>query len=277
MAKEIRYPTYKKYLFFGYICAGIILFVMLYSFFFLPYSPTAVNASEKLSAPSASHWFGTDDLGRDVLSRTFRGSQLTVLVSVLGIAIALLLGMIMGSVAGYVGGIIDNVVMLLSDSIMAFPGILLALVFVAIQGPGVFNIIFALGIVFAPSYARVIRTGIRQLKNREYILQASLIGVKPYRLLFVHLFPGLLPQLSPAVVVGMANMALAEAGMSYLGLGVQPPFTSWGKMLKDAHSFITYAPWTIIFPSVFLIIYVLGLYFLSEGISLRYGSGGARS
>lgn len=277
MSKEIRFPTYKKYLFFGFLCAGIILFVMLYSFFFLPYSPQAIDASAKLSAPSSAHWFGTDDLGRDVLSRTFQGSQLTILVSVMGIAIALLLGMIMGSVAGYVGGITDNIVMLLSDSIMAFPGILLALVFVAVQGPGVFNIIFALGIVFAPSYARVFRTGIRQLKSREYILQAKLIGVKTPRLLFVHLFPSLLPQLSPAIVVGMANMALAEAGMSYLGLGVQPPYASWGKMLKDAHSYITYAPWAILFPSVFLIIYVLGLYFLSEGIGLRYGAGGARS
>jgi len=277
MAKELRIPTYRKYLIFGFFCAGIIIFVMLYSFFFLPYSPQAIDASAKLSSPSSSHWFGTDDLGRDILSRTFQGSQLTILVSVMGIAIALVLGMIMGSVAGYIGGITDNIVMLLSDSVMAFPGILLALVFVAVQGPGVFNIIFALGIVFAPSYARVFRTGIRQLKTREYILQAKLIGVKTPRLLFVHLFPSLLPQLSPAVVVGMANMALAEAGMSYLGLGVQPPYASWGKMLKDSHSYITYAPWTILFPSVFLIIYVLGLYFLSEGISLRYGAGGARS
>lgn len=277
MLKELLVPTYRKYLFTGFFFAGIILFVMFYSFFLLPYNPTTIDASAKLSAPSSTHLFGTDDLGRDVLSRTFQGSQLTILVSVMGIAIALVLGMIMGSVAGYLGGITDNIVMLLSDSIMAFPGILLALVFVAVQGPGVFNIIFALGIVFAPSYARIFRTGIRQLKNREYILQATLIGVKPPRLLFVHLFPSLLPQLSPAVVVGMANMALAEAGMSYLGLGVQPPFASWGKMLKDAHSYITYAPWTIVFPSVFLIIYVLGLYFLSEGISLRYGAGGARS
>ena len=158
MAKELRVPTYRKYLIFGFLCARIIVFVMLYSFFFSSYSPQAVDGSAKLSAPSSAHWFGTDDLGRDVLSRTFQGSQLTVLVSVTGIAIALFLGMIMGSVAGYIGGITDNIVMLLSDSVMAFPGILLALVFVAIQGPGVFNIILALGIVFAPSYARVFRT-----------------------------------------------------------------------------------------------------------------------
>lgn len=271
---KIEIKQYQLYLIIGGILSATIILALLMSVLYMPHDPQTTDNTAKLIAPSSTHWFGGDHLGRDVFSRAVQGAQMTILASVFGIAIALFLGAIMGSIAGYFGGFLDSVVMLLSDSIMAFPGILLALVFVAVFGPGIFNIILALGIVFAPSYARIFRTGIRQLRSRDYIVQASLLGVKTPRLILIHIFPNLLPQLSPAIVVGMANMALAEAGMSYLGLGIQPPFASWGKMLRDAQSYIFQAPWTILFPSLFLIVYVLGLYFLSEGLTMRYGSRG---
>lgn len=266
-------PAYKLYLTIGGIFSSFVVMAILLSFIYMPYDTQATVYASKFAPPSAEHLFGCDHFGRDVFSRTLEGARLTVLVSVFGVLIALTLGGLFGSIAGYFGGWVDNVVMLLSDSVMAFPGVLLALVFVAVYGSGVYNIIWALGIVFFPSYARVFRTGIRQLKDREFILQASIIGVRPIRLVLIHIFPNLMPQLIPAVVIGLANMALSEASMSYLGLGIQPPYASWGKMLKDAQSYILEAPWTIIFPSLSLLFYILGLYFLSEGISIRFGLG----
>ncbi|MBN1892734.1 MAG: ABC transporter permease [Clostridiales bacterium] len=274
MTKTIRFQSHSAFLILGGIFVGIVLLMATLSLFYMPYDPISTDSTTKLTAPDSSHIFGCDHEGRDVFSRVMLGTRPTVTISLVGVAIAFLLGMMIGSLAGHIGGFPDNALMLLSDSIMAFPGILLALVFVAVIGKGLSSIILAFGIVFAPSYARIFRSGIRQLKNREYILQARLIGVKMPRLLFVHLFPGLIPQLAPALVVGVANMALAEASLSYLGQGVQVPDPSLGNLLMEGQSYITTAPWMVIFPSFFLILYVLGLYFLSEGIRLRYGTGG---
>lgn len=274
MIQTIRLQSHSAFLILGGIFVGIVLLMAILSFFYMPYDPISTDSATKLTAPDSSHIFGCDHEGRDMFSRVMLGTRPTVIISLVGVAIALLLGMIIGSLAGHIGGFPDNALMLLSDSIMAFPGILLALVFVAVIGKGLPSIILGFGIVFAPSYARIFRSGIRQLKNREYILQARLIGVKTPRLLFVHLFPGLMPQLAPALVVGVANMALAEASLSYLGQGVQVPDPSLGNLLMEGQSYITTAPWMVIFPSFFLILYVLGLYFLSEGIRLKYGTGG---
>jgi peptide/nickel transport system permease protein len=270
----IRFHPHSLFLIVGTAFVGIVLLLAMISFFYLPGDPMATDSATKLASPSPLHIFGCDHEGRDVLSRVMLGLRPTVTISLIGVLIAFILGMMIGSASGHFGGIIDNVLMLLADSIMAFPGILLALVFVAVIGKGLFSIILGFGIVFAPSYARIFRTGIRQLKDREYILQARMIGVKTPRLLIVHLFPGLVHQLAPAVVVGIANMALAESGLSYLGQGVQVPNPSLGNLLKDGQSYITSAPWMVIFPSLFLILYVLGLYFISEGIRMKYKAGG---
>jgi len=274
MPRIIRYHSHSVFFILGGLFVGIVILAALISLFYLPDDPYTTNSATKLVAPSSSHIFGCDHEGRDILSRAMAGARPTIIISLLGVTLALGLGMVIGSAAGHFGGLIDSALMLISDSIMAFPGILLALVFIAVIGKGLPGIILGLGIVFAPSYARIFRTGIRQLKEREYILLARLIGVKTPRLLWVHLFPGLIPQLAPAVVVGIANMALAEAGLSYLGQGVQIPDPSLGNMLMEGQSFVTTAPWTIIFPSLFLIFYVIGLYFFSEGIRIRFRSGG---
>jgi len=263
-------------LFVGSLFIGIILVFLFLSIVHTPYSPEEMNSAAKYASPSWAHWFGCDNFGRDILSRIMKGTQTTILISLSAISIALLLGGLLGSAAGFLPGLSDMMLMQVSDAVMAFPGILLALVFVAVYHPGPSTIILALGIVFAPGYARVIRSGIRQMKEREYILQAQILGVRTPRLLFVHMLPGLIPQLIPAVVIGIANAALAEAGMSYLGLGIQPPNASWGKMLADYQSDLFIAPWTVIWPSMFLILFVLGLYFLSEALRIRLDKGGTR-
>jgi len=270
-----RFPKGTGALIIGSLFIGTILVFLILSLIHTPYGPDEINSAAKYAAPSWEHWFGCDNFGRDILSRIMKGTQTTVLISLSAISIALVMGGLIGAAAGFFPGISDMMIMQVSDAVMAFPGILLALVFVAVYHPGAATIVLALGIVFAPSYARVIRSGIRQLKEREYILQARLLGVPAPRLFFVHMLPGLMPQLIPAVVIGIANVALAEAGMSYLGLGIQPPNASWGKMLSDYQSDLFIAPWTVIFPSLFLILFVLGLYFLSESLRIRLDKGGA--
>lgn len=258
----------------GIVLLSIIVLCFLLSLIYTPFDANTTDASAKLAAPSLEHLMGTDHLGRDVLSRVMSASVYTVLVSVSGATIAMLLGLVLGLPAGYFGGMVDKVLMLFSNSIMCFPGVLLALVAVAVFGPSLFNVVWALGIVFAPSFARVYRTGAIVLNTQEYIMHAKVLKVNPVRIMFVHMLPDLVPQLMTASVIGLANMTLFESGMSYLGLGVQPPAASYGKMLADAQSYVTVAPWLIIFPSLMLIIYILGLYFVSEGIRLRSALGG---
>jgi len=254
----------------GAVLLGIVVLAFLLSLFFSPYDPDATSASSILQAPSAAHIFGTDNFGRDVFSRVLAASKYTIFISVAGVAIALILGTLSGLPAGYLGGFPDRVIMLFNNSIMCFPSILLALVAVAVFGKSMFNVIWALGLVFAPTYARVCRAGAMELKTRDFIMHAKVMKVKPFRIMYSHILPNLMPQLLPATVIGLANMTLFESGMSYLGLGVQPPDASFGKMLADSQAYILKAPWLVIFPSLMLILYILGLYFLSEGIRVSY-------
>ena len=260
----------------GLIFLGIVVVAFIVSLFWTPYSPDATDASSKLLAPCLEHPFGTDNFGRDVLSRVMSASKYTLFISGAGVGIALILGTITGVIAGYYGGITDRGIMLFGNSIMCFPGILLALVAVAVFGPSVGNVIWALGLVFAPTFARVCRVGTMEIKELDYITHARIMGIKPVRIMAFHVFPNLTSQLLPATVIGLANMTLFESGMSYLGLGVQPPDASFGKMLSDAQAYIRVAPWLVIFPALMLVFYILGLYFISEGLRVGLTKGGKR-
>ena len=275
-ANKNRSPEASAFYTAGIILLGIVVIAFVISLFWTPYAPDATDAASKLLAPSAAHPFGTDNFGRDVLSRVMSASKYTIFISASGIAIALILGIIAGIPAGYYGGFTDRVIMLLGNSIMCFPGILLALVAVAVFGPSVTNVIWALGLVFAPTFARVCRVGTMEIKELDYITHARVMGVKPARIMTFHIFPNLVGQLLPATVIGLANMTLFESGMSYLGLGVQPPDASFGKMLSDAQAYIRVAPWLIVFPALMLVFYILGLYFISEGLRVQLSKGGTR-
>lgn len=264
----------RKYLITGTILLSVVAAFFILGLFWTPYGINETDSASKLLPPCPTHIFGTDNLGRDVFSRCLEASKYTLLVSFAGIAVALLFGTVAGLAAGYLGGLRDKAIMILSNSIMCFPGILLALVAVAVFGPSLYNVILALGIVFAPTFARVYRSGTIELLDRNYILQAKVMGVRPTRIMLIHILPNLMPQVIPAVITGLANMTLFESGMSYIGLGVQPPAASYGKMLSDAQSYMTAAPWLIIFPTLMLVFYILGLYFISEWIrtSVKGGS-----
>ncbi|MCR5489989.1 MAG: ABC transporter permease [Saccharofermentans sp.] len=264
----------KRFYTVGLILLSVVLAAFLVSLFWTPYDPYATDAASKLLAPSAAHPFGTDNFGRDVLSRVMSAAKFTVFISVAGVAIALVLGTVTGLPAGYFGGFADKSIMLLNNSIMCFPGILLALVAVAVFGASMFNVVWALGLVFAPTFARVYRAGTLEIKEYDYITHARVMGVHPVRIMLLHILPNLVPQLLPATVIGLANMTLFESGMSYLGLGVQPPDASFGKMLAESQAYIRVAPWLVIFPSLMLVFYILGLYFVSEGMRVSLTKGG---
>ena len=264
----------KRYLYTGAILLAIVTAFFLLGLVWTPYGINSTDSASKFLAPCTGHIFGTDNLGRDVFSRCLAAARYTLLVSFAGVAVALVLGTLAGLAAGYYGGFIDKAIMILSNGIMCFPGILLALVAVAVFGPSLYNVIWALGLVFAPTFARVYRTSTIELLGRDFILQAKVMGVKPWRIMFIHILPNIMSQILPAVIIGLANMTLFESGMSYLGLGVQPPAASYGKMLADAQSYMVSAPWLIIFPTLMLVFYILGLYFISEWVrtSVKGGS-----
>ena len=251
---------------FGLLITGIMILVILIGLFWTPYDPNAMNGAEKLQGPSAAHWFGTDNFGRDIFSRVIQGAGATFLIAAATVAIGLIVGLIVGGLTGYYGGWLDEVLMRLADSILAFPSILLALVLIAILGKGKYNIIIALGLLFIPSFARIVRTEVAKQKNTDYVRNAKLMGAGDMRILFIHIMPNIIPVLLSSVAIGFNNAVLSEASMSYLGVGVQPPDPSLGRMLSEAQSYLFNAPWYALFTGLAIILLILGFGLLSDGM-----------
>ena len=254
------------YLTAGVMITAVFAVLMLIGFIHTPYSPNAMNASEKFMAPSRSHIMGTDNFGRDIFSRVLKGISMTSLVAVSTVAIGGSIGTVIGAVTGYYGGIVDEVIMRINDALNGFPSILLALVIVSIAGPGKYNVIMALGILFIPSFARIVRSEYISLKERDFVKSARLMGAGNLRIIFRHIFPNVLPTLFVTITIGFNNAVLAEAGLSYLGIGIQPPDASLGSMLSDAQSFLFTAPWYAVMPGMTIVLFVLGFSLLAEGI-----------
>ena len=230
MAKQAhknRSPEASAFYTAGIILLGIVIVMFIISLFWTPYSPDATDAASKFMAPCIEHPFGTDNFGRDVLSRVMSASKYTIFISVAGVAIALILGTVAGIPAGYYGGIGDRIIMLLGNSIMCFPGILLALVAVAIFGPSVTNVIWALGLVFAPTFARVCRLGTMEIKELDYITHARVMKVHPDRIMAFHIFPNLVPQLLPATVIGRRMLHSARCSRMRRHISALRPGSSY--------------------------------------------------
>ena len=267
--KMIKWNNYRI----GLVLTVGITLVILLGMFWTPYDPEAMQGSLKLQGPSVSHWFGTDQFGRDVLSRIMRGAGSTLLIGAGTTLIGGIGGMILGAVTGYFGGWLDEILMRVNDAAAAFPSVLLALVMISLWGSGTYKVMLALGIAFIPSFARIVRGEFMRFRETDYVISARLIGVKTPRILFVHILPNILPALLSALAIGFNNAVLAEAGMSYLGIGVQPPDASLGRMLSEAQTYLSGAPWCAVFPGVFLVLLVLGVGLLGEGILDRFGGG----
>jgi peptide/nickel transport system permease protein len=254
-------------LYIGISIIASLLAMMLVSLFYTPYPVTEMNRNERFAPPSAKHPLGTDNFGRDVLSRIMKGSQTAFLVGLIAVSLGGIFGVIIGAIAGYFGGILDEFIMRLMDAMMAFPGILFALMFVSIFGVGIRNTIIAIGIMSIPSFARITRSGFIQHKEFEYVKNARVKGVSNLRIMFSHIFPNVLSPIIVAASMGFSSAVLSEAALSYLGLGIQPPDPSWGRMLNESQSFIALSPWYTIAPGIFITLIVLGFNFLGDGIA----------
>lgn len=248
-----------------FITSFVMLFIMT-GMIGTPYDPEAMDGALKLGGVSLKHWMGTDHFGRDILSRVMVGSKTTLFIALGTVGIGAFVGTILGAFTGYFGGILDELLMRMIDTIFAFPSILLALVMIALLGPGKYNVILALGIAFIPSFARIVRSEFIRCKNMDYVKSARLAGAGNLRIMFVHILPNTATVLITSVIIGFNNAVLAEAGMSYLGIGVMPPDPSLGRMLSEAQSYIFSAPGYAIFPGIILILMILGFSLLSDGI-----------
>ncbi|MBU3839735.1 MAG: ABC transporter permease [Candidatus Ruminococcus intestinipullorum] len=257
----------------GLILTGIMVFFILLGMIWTPYDPEKMQGSLKLQAPMISHIFGTDQFGRDVFSRVLTGAGSTLVIALGTVLIGGTLGVILGAITGYFGGWLDEALMRINDAVAAFPSVLLALVLVSIMGTGTYKVMLALGIAFIPSFARIVRGEFMRCKNEDYVVCAKLMGVSVPRILFVHILPNILPVLLSSLTIGFNNAVLAEAGLSYLGIGVQPPDASLGRMLSEAQTYLSGGPWCAIFPGMFLVLLILGVGMLGEGILDRFGGG----
>ena len=254
----------------GCVLVGVITALALMSLFYTPYDINFMDTSVRFAPPSLQHLFGTDNMGRDVFSRAVTGARFTLLVAVSTVAGCTAVSCVLGLASGYIGGFVDELIMRLVDAISSFPGILIALIIVTVLEHNNYTIIIALCIMFVPSFTRLIRTGTLQYKNMDFVKCNRIYGDSDLRLLLVHIFPNILPLLLSSIVVGLSNAILAEAGMSYLGLGIQPPAPSWGRMLYEAQSILFTAPWCALAPGVMIVVTIAGFNFLGEGIRRKY-------
>lgn len=263
--KILHQPTFLI----GMIITWIMLLLTVVGFFYTPYDPTQMDTSSKLAGCSFEHIMGCDNFGRDIFSRVLQGMGNTFLIASATVAIGVVCGVLLGAFTGYFGGWIDEVIMRIIDVIFAFPSILLALVFVSIFGTGKYNVVFALGIAFVPSFARIVRSEFIKCKDMDYVKTARLAGVSDLRIMFVHILPNTMTVLLSSIMIGFNNAVLSEASMSYLGIGVQPPDASLGSMLSEAQGYLFSAPNYAIFPGVMIILLVLGFSLMAEGLKSR--------
>jgi peptide/nickel transport system permease protein len=251
---------------------GIILLVgflvcAVFAPWLAPQDPARLDLGGRLLSPGHGHWFGTDELGRDILSRTLYGARISLIVAVSVVSLSLGLGLIAGLTAGFYGGWTDTVVnVYVSNAFLALPGILLAIAFVAFLGPGLFNLILALSISGWVGYARLVRAQVLAVKEREFVEAARALGASDARVLCRHILPNIIQPLIVQAAVGMAGAVLAEATLSFLGLGVPPPTASWGAMLNDARSHLFDAPHLVIFPAIAVMLAVLSFNFIGDAL-----------
>jgi peptide/nickel transport system permease protein len=247
----------------------VIVFVVfaLFAPWIAPQDPAHIDLPNRLTTPSAAHWCGTDELGRDILSRLIYGSRISMLVGSCVVAVSLALGLIVGSIAGYYGGRIDRFVnVVLMNAFMSFPGILLAIAFVAFRGPGIFNLVLALSLGGWVGYARLVRGQVLSAREREFVEAAKALGAGDLRIIVRHILPNIIQPIIVQAAIGMAGAILAEATMSFLGLGVPPPTASWGAMLNDGRAHLFDAPHLVIFPALAVMLAVLSFNFIGDAL-----------
>ena len=251
----------------GVVLISIFVLFALCAPWIAPQDPAAIDLPGRLATPSRAHWFGTDELGRDILSRVVHGARISMLVGSSVVAISLAIGLIIGSIAGYYGGAIDRFVnVVVMNAFLSFPGILLAIAFVAFRGPGILNLVVALSLGGWVGYARLVRGQVLAAREREFVEAARALGASDLRIIAGHILPNIIQPVIVQAAIGMAGAILAEATMSFLGLGVPPPTASWGTMLNDARAHLFDAPHLVLFPALAVMLAVLSFNFIGDAL-----------
>jgi peptide/nickel transport system permease protein len=249
----------------GLIIVALVVLVALVAPLISPYTPT-VQIGRRLQLPSARFLLGTDEFGRDILSRIIYGTRISLYVGAISVGLALLIGGTIGLVSGYFGGLLDNLLMRLVDIVFSIPSLILAIAIAGLLGPNLRNAMIAIGIVYAPTYARLVRAAVLAIKNLPYIEAATLIGGSTWHTITRHLIPNISPPLIVQTSLLLSTAILAEASLSFLGLGTQPPDPSWGTMLGSGRKFMELSPWVAVAPGIAIVITVLGFNFLGDGL-----------
>jgi peptide/nickel transport system permease protein len=232
----------------------------------LTFPPDAIDYRAMLQEPGPVHLLGTDDLGRDMLSRLIYGARLSLIVSTTAVALAVAFGLPLGLVSGYLGGWVDEVLMRLLDSIMALPPLVLALTIAAVLGPGLFNAMIAIAIVAVPTYTRLVRGQVLSLKHNDYVTAAHAVGVPAWRVLFRHILPNALNPVIVQATLGIGFAIITESSLSFIGLGAQPPTSTWGSMVQVGFQYLELAPWYVLAPAGMMFLAVLGFNMLGDGL-----------
>lgn len=254
------------------IAAAMALLALVYT----PYDPIALNFEARLAPPSVEHWFGTDQFGRDVFSRILAASQVSLSVSFFTVVAALLLGTLAGALAGYLGGWTDRITMAFTDAFMALPGILLALAIMSALGPDKWSVVLALSIAYTPNVIRVVRGTVLSLREKEYVDASRVMGNGELYTILRHIIPNCVSSLTVLGTAFFALAILAESALSFLGLGVPPPYPSWGGMLADARAYFSIAPWLVVFPGLAIAITLLGINLFGDAVRDRFDPRMAR-
>jgi peptide/nickel transport system permease protein len=251
----------------GVVLVIIFIFFAIFAPWIAPQDPDSIDLPSRLSSPSAAHWAGTDELGRDTLSRLIYGSRISMLVGSSVVVTSLVLGLIIGSIAGYYGGRLDRFInIVVMNAFMSFPGILLAIAFVAFRGPGIFNLVLALSLGGWVGYARLVRGQVLAAREREFVEAARALGASDLRIIVRHILPNIIQPIVVQTAIGMAGAILAEGTMSFLGLGVPPPTASWGTMLNDSRAHLFDSPHLVLFPAAAVMLAVLSFNFIGDAL-----------
>jgi peptide/nickel transport system permease protein len=265
---------------FGSVVVGVLVVLAVLAPALAPWDPNKLDTKQILAPPSKSHWLGTDQLGRDVLSRVLHGSRISLAVGFVSVGIATLIGVLLGSAAGYRGGAIDNVIMRLVDLMLVFPRFFLLLAVLALLKPSIWTIMTIIGLTGWMGVARLVRAEFLTLREREFVVWSESVGASAFRVVFRHILPNALAPVLVAMTLGIPAAILTESGLSFLGLGVQPPYATWGNILNDGKDVLEVAWWMTLYPGLAILITVLSYNLMGEGIRdaldprLRQARGG---
>lgn len=266
MKDVLKLALKNKSILIGAVMVAVIVFLAVFAPFIAPYDPEQMDMSKRLQKPSHEYLMGTDQFGRDLLSRIIYGARVSLKVGFTSVAISMVLGVTLGLISGYYGGWIDNVIMRIVDIFLSFPVLLLAIAFVASLGPGIVSVIIALGLVYWTNYARVVRSSVLAIKEEEYVQAARTIGASDLRIICLYILPNALAPIIVVATLGLGTAIVSEATLSFLGLGVQPPEASWGYTLSFGLKFLRNASYLSLFPGLAIMFTVLGFNLLGNGI-----------